>query len=283
MPGEKTDDLRSGIEGYDAAWVARAKPWDTEFFSRPVASLFLERADRGALAPHALGEGIREICRAADSAGIELLECHLDLREFPAAALLEGLGFRLVDSRIRFLSHGSRDRIEAPHAGVGSVTSARPEDRDRIIALTHAGFTDNERFVSRFKNPDYFSPEETRRYFEAWIENTAFGEGSYTAVYRVEGRIVGYYIYQARGQEAGLPLVKGILTAVEKAHRGQNAQQRMQAYLYEQLGFDEWIIDNTTQLTNAAVIRNHIGANKHLEEIVLTFYRKRGGVEGRGR
>ncbi len=49
----------------------------------------------------------------------------------------------------------------------------------------------------------------------------------------------------------------------------------MQSFLYGQLGFGECYLDNTTQLANAPVIRNHVRSEKHFESTTLTFYRPR--------
>jgi hypothetical protein len=235
-----------------------------------------ETAEPGPFPFGPASEAFHSLGRAADDAGHWVVECHLGVGDFSAAAALEHAGFRLVDSRMRFVTRLTVGDIPDTRLSRGRVLDASPADRDRIVELTHEGFTHNDRFTSRFKNPEYFSVDESRRYYEAWIDNSAFGEDSASAVFEVDGRIAGYFVYQVSGTRDDLPVVKGILAAVEPAQRGANAHLAMQAHLYRKLGFDEWYLDNTTQLTNLPVIRNHMRSGKLLEEVVLTFYRTAG-------
>jgi hypothetical protein len=261
----------------ETTFSVSVKEWETEFFGRGFGSLRWNAVGAGLPDESTLIDVFGRLGNASDHAGVSVLECHLDVRDFAAAAALESVGFRLVDSRTRFMTRWSAGDITDTEPTRGRVLDATRGHRDRIIELTHSGFTHNDRFVSRFKNRSFFTPDETRRYFEAWIDNTAFEDNSASAVFEVDGEIVGYYVYQADGVRSGLPVVKGILTAVEPEHRGANAQLAMQAHLYRKLGFSEWYLDNTTQLTNLPVIRNHMRSGKQLDEILLTFYRTVGG------
>jgi len=259
------------------AFSVSLKEWESEFFGRTFGSLAWTHAPGPPASLPEAADALGRVCREADAAAFAVVECHLDVNELAMAAALETVGFKLVDSRIRFVTRFTVADIPDTTPTRGVIVDAMPEHRDRIVELTHAGFTDNGHLVSRFKNPEYFSRDESRRYFEAWIDNTVFDTRSASAVFLVDDDVVGYYIYQARDSREGIPVVKGILTAVEPEHRGANAQLAMQAHLYRKFGFDEWFLDNTTQLTNAPVIRNHIRSAKRLEEIVLTFYRKPPG------
>jgi len=243
-----------------------------------MGSLSLERMDQtskdSTVDLDRAGEALARTCADGDQAGYALLECHLGMTHFALAAGLEDAGFRLVDTRIQFLTRWSRAQVPGDTPLAGQIRDACEADLPRIFALTRMGFSDNPRLVSRFKNPAYFSKEQGQRYFEAWIRNTAFSSGSATAVYVVEAQVVGYFIYQVQGEHHGLPVVKGILSAVDPAYRGANAQLAMQAHLYSRLGLEHWYLDNTTQLTNMPVMRNHVRSGKHLEQIMLTFYRR---------
>lgn len=273
-PGD--EQLR--LETPGAVFTIAAKAWDSAFFGRPISSFSVERS--APVDPAALAATLHLACEAADEVGAGLLECHLDSRDFVLAAALEEVGFRLVDSRAEFLSRMTMADVPASKVSRGSIAVAESAQTDRLLELIHLGFTDNDRFVSRFKNPEYFTPTESRRYFEAWLKNTAFKPESETAIFVVDDRIVGFYIYLRQGSYQDLPVLKGILTAVEPEHRGANAQLAMQAFLYPRFGIEAWYLDNTTQITNVPVIRNHIRSNKWLEKVVLTFYRKPGGSVG---
>ncbi|MGA9278028.1 hypothetical protein [Ilumatobacter sp.] len=247
------------------------KRWDSTFFGRQIGSLSWTElpADRKA--------GRTELGRIAelsDAAGYSLVECHVGMTDFTLISLLEDIGFRVVDSRVRFLTRWTLADVPVTTPLDGAIRWAVPSDRDRIVELTHEGFTDNDKFCSRFKNPDYFSAGDTRRYFEAWIDSTAFEADAASAVLEIDNEVRGYFIYQVRGEYEELPVVKGILTAVAPNSRGANGHLAMQAFLYHRLGLSDWFLDNTTQLTNTPVIRNHIRSSKRLDEIVLTLYRR---------
>lgn len=265
-------DLPAPVQG--GGFRVDPKVWDSAFFECPTGSLtWSDEATRPDAAPTS-EETVGEVCRLADEAGYALTECHVDVADLAVIARLEWAGFRLVDSRIRFLTRTDLRDVEPVEPKWGTIRTARPEDRDRMVELTHEGFTYNDRFISRFKNPEYYSEAQTRRYFEAWIDSTAFSSDAATAVFEAGGGVAGYFIYQVRGEYEGVPLVKGILTAVTSDQRGADAHVAMQAFLYGQFGLPECYIENVTQLTNAPVIRNHVRSAKRYESTALTFYRR---------
>jgi hypothetical protein len=276
MSGEDPPTARSTVPVTHGRFRVELKEWDSAFFDRPIGTLTwsggpllnqTRSADRAAL---------RELCVSVDEAGYRLVECQVNVSEFAAAGCVESAGFRLVDSRLRFLTRWRPAETDPVDPSWGRIRAATVEDRERIIELTHEGFTYNDGFDSRFKNPEYFSIEETRRYYEAWIDSTAYADDAVTAVFEVEGEVVGYYIYQVRGTHEGLPVVKAVLTTVARAQRGAGAHLAMQSFLYRRLGLVECYLDNVTQLGNVAVIRNHMRSGKRYEQTALTFYRSRG-------
>jgi hypothetical protein len=48
----------------------------------------------------------------------------------------------------------------------------------------------------------------------------------------------------------------------------------MQSYLFQHMPRERFYVDNTTQLSNYAVIRNHIRGKRILDRIELTFFWK---------
>lgn len=268
-------------EGACGVWSVDLKPWDSEFFARPIASLTWERQNDRIGEPSATVEALRAIVEQSDHAGFSIVECDLDVADLAIAWCLEEVGFRLVDSRIQFLTRFTRADIPDAQPTRGEVVDAAPWHRERIVELIHTGFTRNDHFISRFKNAEYFTPDETRRYYEAWFDNTAFASGAACAVFVDEGSVAGFYVYQARDEMDGLPVMKATLTAVDPEFRGAGAHVAMQAYLYRKLsrkfGWQEWYVDNTTQLTNTPVVRNHIASGKQPRALRLTFFRRHSG------
>lgn len=255
-----------------ASWTLTPNEWESSFFDRKLGTLHAP-SDSHDRSHHQTVNDVGALVAVAMTDGIDLLECHLPVSRFTDAAALEQNGFTLVDSKVRFLSEWSTDDIPPTEPTIGRIRSYHASDRERIIELTHENFTYNDQLVSRFKNREFFSENETRRWFEAWITSTAIEGDAATAIFEVDGYVAGYYTYAVRGEIDGLPQVQGILTAVEPEYRGANAQLAMQAYLYAELGFDRWVLDNATHLTNLPVIRNHIRSKKRLEEVNLVFYR----------
>jgi hypothetical protein len=249
------------------------KEWDSAFFDRPIGALLWSGDARASDIDQLDQSALDELCGAADAAGYRLLECQVDLVDLAMGSRVESAGFRLVDSRIRFLTRWNRDVSDSFEPRWGRIRAATVEDRDRIIELTHLGLTLNPQFVSRFKNRQYFTESDTRRYFEAWIDSSAFADDAVTAVFETDDGVSGFYIYRVAGEHDGLPLVKGVLTAVAPEQRGAGAHRAMQSFLYGRLGLDEYWIDTVTQLSNTALIRSSLRSGKRYEQAALTFFR----------
>jgi hypothetical protein len=216
---------------------------------------------------------LEQVTAFADDRGYDTVETHLDIQGFDFAAVLETCGFRLVDSRIRFLTLIEKGRLTPFPAAVGRIHMAAPGDLDPILALTHDCLTHNSAFSSRFKNRDYFTPQETEAYFAAWIANHLHDEASLFAVLRDNDTLAGYYFYTRAGTHEGVPLYKGMLAAVAPQYRRHKAHIALQVFLFKRIPERCFYVDNTTQLTNFATVRNHIAAGRSLTSIALTFYR----------
>ncbi len=250
------------------------KPWETEFFNRRTGSL--------TLAPELLtqsetvrDEVVTEVVRWAENKGFDLLELHLDIRSMPLVPCLEASGFRLVDTRITFITLMNKNDLARFEVDLGVVRLATPEDRDAIIVLTHRGFTDNPTFLSRFKDSTYFTQRDSERYYEAWINNHLEDDDTLFAVWEVDGKLAGYFIYKRAGTQEGELIIKGILAAVAPEFRGHKGHLFMQTFLYDLIPEPQFYLDNTTQLNNYPVIKNHVTSQKKLDRIALTFFWRR--------
>lgn len=252
------------------------KEWDSAFFDRSIGTLTWSDGERSSGVGQVDRSALAELCVAADEAGYRLVESQVDLVDLAMGSCLESAGFRLVDSRIRFLTRWNRDVSDSFEPRWGRIRAATVEDRDRIIELTHIGLTLNPEFVSRFKNREFFTESDTRRYFEAWIDSAAFADNAATAVFETHDGVSGFYIYRVAGEHDGLPLVKGVITAVAPEQRGAGAHRAMQSFLYGRLGLDEYWIDTVTQLSNTALIRSSLRSGKRYEQAALTFFRGPG-------
>lgn len=243
----------------------RRKDWDSEFFDREIFALHVS----GTLSPRELGADLEDM----DEQGVWGTECHLFSRQFDAAAVLEELGFRLVDSRAVFVSRWSIDDVRETEVPHGSLRPVRDADLGAVDNLTVRNLVDNPSFRSRFADRRLFTREESIRYYAAWNAKAFEEAPDLFAVWETAETIVGFFSYLPSGDHEGLPLFKGVLTAVDRRHRGHDVQNAMQAYLFKRFGVDAWALDNTTQIGNIPVLRNHVRAGKELSDTALTFYR----------
>lgn len=243
------------------------KDWDSEFFGREIYQL----GETDKLDERTLRRALDDLDRQ-QAWGIE---AQITAENFHRCPLLERFGFRLVDSKMTFISKMTRHEIGSELIPRGRLREVTSRDLPRISALTAAYIVDNPSVYSRFKNPDLFDREESIRYYDACNERAFAEDATLFSVWEVEGEVVAYFCYQCMPNTRFDPLYKGILTTVEPAYRGNDAHNRMQNFIFRKIPSKSWWIDNTTQVSNTAVIKNHIKANKSFFGASLIFFRTR--------
>ena len=251
------------------------KAWESQFFKRRFAEMTVDVPGVAAVAPHAFGNLLQKTTQFADEQGYRIIETTLDIRGFDLIPAIEDAGFRLVDSNITFFTRIEKSTLPRFEVQTGQIGWAEPSDLNNIIDLTVTGFVDNPRFFSRFNNRRYFSREESCAYYKAWIGNYFNDPGSLFAVWRQKGGCVGYFFYQHREPKEGCPVLKGMLAAVDRRYQNQKAHLAIQRFMFDQLEYPVFYVDNTTQFSNFAVIKNHITAQRKLSAISMVFYRER--------
>lgn len=252
------------------------KPWESDFYGRKFGSLQIVNFDYfNKFNDMQITESLDPLMAAADKNNYNIIEIHVDVNNIRIIPILEGAGFRLVDTRINFITLIKKEENELKPLSTGTIAFATLDDLDAINKLTKESFVDNNSFHHRFKDERYFSKNEIVRYYYAWISNHIKDKDTYFIVMKDKERLFAYFIYKKSGFFQGIPLYKGILTAVDPDYRGNSYHLHMQAYLYKQFPEKQFYLDNTTQLTNIATIKNHIKSQKKLNRIVLTFFRLR--------
>jgi hypothetical protein len=251
----------------------KIREWETKFFNRVFGSLTIHPRFYTHEQTEVLRSALESVLSKAD-ADYDLIELHCHISGTRIIGIIEDQGFRLVDSRITFLTFMEKRNLNDDLSHSGSFFFATPDDLSDVLHLTHESLTDNPSFSSRFKDPAYFLPEETRRYYSAWIENHFDDPDSFFAVSKDNGKTIGFFIYKREGLCEGAPVYKGILSAVAPDYRGQRLHFGMQSFLHNHLPEEQFYVDNTTQLANLPTIKSHIRAGKHLDRIELTFYRR---------
>jgi hypothetical protein len=154
---------------------------------------------------------------------------------------------------------------------------AGPEHRDALLALAHEGLTHNPEFHSRYKNPAYFSAEETARWFAAWVDNDLADPETRLAVWITPEGPAAFFGLARRGEHQALPLYKSTLAVAASRHRGHKAHMFLQSLLFESMPQDEFWMRSVTQLTNGSVIRNNFALGRRLDRIALLFFRTTPG------
>jgi hypothetical protein len=260
-----------------AVLTLRFNEFETRFFGRRIGVLDADPAALGALGTEDRAGAVALAVGAADEDGYRLVQAQIDAASLETAALLEEAGFRLADTRVEFLTRldrGGLPRLEPPF---GTVALATPADRNALLALTDEGLTRNPGFYSRYKDPAYFTAEETARWFAAWVENDLADPGTLVAVWRLEEGPVAFFGLSRRGEHAGLPLYKSTLAAAAPARRGHKAHMFLQTALFDALPIDEFWLRQVTQLTNTPIIRNNLLLGRRLDRTALTFFRRGPG------
>ena len=143
-----------------------------------------------------------------------------------------------------------------------------------MLALVHEGLTVNPAFYSRYKDPAYFTPEETARWFVAWVENGLADPDTLTAVWRVEDGPAAFFGYARQGEREGLPFYWSTLAVTAPQRRGHRAHIFLQTTLFDALPVDEFWVRAATQLTNGPIIRNNLALGRRLDRIELIFFRR---------
>ncbi|MFQ5963110.1 MAG: hypothetical protein ACE5KZ_02370 [Candidatus Scalinduaceae bacterium] len=249
------------------------KEWETNFFKRKFGILNINHHVLVNMNIEEIHYTLDSLLSFADKNSFRLVELQLNAYGLEFVPLLEDKGFRLVDTRTTFITLMKRSTLKANLCEVGDIGFASRDDLEEILILTHKSFTNNHLFYSRFKNKKYFTKEESERYYTTWIENHIEDKKSFFCVLKKDQKVIGYSILKDAGHKNGEKLYKAILSTVDSNYRGRNIYLLIQSFLCNNLQEDQFYLDNTTQLTNFAMIRNHIKAQKGLDSISLIFYR----------
>lgn len=255
----------------------KTKEWETTFFRRKFGILRINHNLLLTLGDKTNHHILDSLLAFADENGFNLLEFQCDVSAIELIPIIEQKNFCLVDIRVTFITLILKPISEKYSFDRREMTLARKSDLQEILHLTHKSFTHNPSFFSRFKNKKYFTQEETKRYYSAWIENHLGNDNTLFAVLKRKERIIGYCIFRLVGRYQGKPLYKEILVAVDPDYRGRKASLSLVSFLYDRVPEDQFYLDDTTNLTNFSALKNIIRQRRNLKRIELIFYRLKGG------
>lgn len=255
----------------------RPNDWESRFFGRRIGTLESDGTALAALPAPDRDEAVGRTVAAADATGYQLVQARLEVADLVAAAALEEAGFRLVDTRLEFLTRLDRRRFNRLAPPFGTAGLAEEGDREALLRLTHECLTANPGVQSRYKNAAYFTPEEASRWFAAWMENGLADPGTLTAVWRVADEPIAFFGFARRAEMDGLPLYQSTIMGTAAAGRGHKSELFLQATLFDALPVDEFWMRQVTQADNAPVLRNNLVLGRRIHRVALTFFRRGPG------
>lgn len=252
----------------------QVKEWESDFLGKKFGQIVFDPSP-GVLAHRGeIRAALLRLLEFADKHHFCLLELQCTVSAVGVVPIFEELGFRLVDTRISFVTLIETPLLESYTAPVGQIEWVMPDDLDEIISLTHTAFTHNPEFFSRYKNAEYFSPSESEKYYAAWIENHIADPDTLFAVIKDRHSVLAYSFFKSYGRYRGEKLYKALLTAVDPQSRGHRLHLALQSFLLQSIPENRFYLDNTTQLTNIPAIRNSISSRKTLTSIGMVYYRE---------
>lgn len=248
-------------------WSLHKLEWESGFFNRPLYRLEL-LPDFQSTDWSALESSLGELPSSA------LCEATVDSLCISHVGLLEDAGFRLCDSKFQFLTkvHASalppcpNTLAEGHH-----VRSYLPKDLDAILELTEAQIAQNPKLITKFKSK-WFPPDAASRWYRSWMEDVLRRGALCSVLVGKEDNVLGFFAYQEKEAIGGVRLFKGILAAIEPQARGGKGHLAMQDHLFR-TAFEasEFWLDNTTQISNPAVFKNHFHSGRRPHQIQLIF------------
>jgi hypothetical protein len=252
--------------------------WETEFFGRRFGRLEIEGEGIHDLEATAIDQALKDTLSFGDENGFDVIEAQLDISWLHQMYLFESNGFRLVDTKVRFLALITRERIgdlPVPEGPEGEIGFASADMKEEILSVTHSAFTNNPSFKSRFNNERFFTKSDMQRYYTASIEKCLGDPYALFAVAMDEGKVAGYTAYTKTGEHKGKPLYKAAWAAVAPEYRGRRIYFTTASFVQRHLPESGAYLEMTTQLSNLTTLRNLIKAQRNLDNIQLIFYRAR--------
>lgn len=254
--------------------LTRSEAWEASFFGFPVEEIRMGNA--------LFADVAEDVSALIEGAAPEtLLKVSVDARQLHAIPWLERQGFELWETRYVWLTTWSRDELTQKHA----LHASLPEDRivwggeshhEAILSMTQTQVAKSTAVVNRFDSP-FYPKGSSEAWYAKWIAQVLRNPKALVAVAEhVEDReVTGYFIYLPGEPQDGVDVYKGILSVIQPAHRGRNLHVHLQQFLFEEMAkrHERVTLDNTTQVSNYPVIRNHAKSGRRPDHIELVMFR----------
>lgn len=242
------------------------RDWDSDFFNKEFFSLDAD----GSIDPDELSTQLAKM----DKSGVYGIQAHLNIRNMSQIQILESQGFRLVDSRMEFVTHTTR-LTEQVSPAAGKFRRYESGDWDQLVAISEANFVDNPAFQSRYNNRWIYSRDDSLRYYLQWHKWVLETSPDLFLSWVDGDKLVGFYsILRLPDPDQTYPKYKVALAAIDPDYRALRGQNLMQEWLFHNTPDAEWTTVNSPQLTNTSGLKNNIRGGKKFVAIEVFLFRK---------
>lgn len=193
-----------------------------------------------------------------------MYEWRVSVDDFESVVHAQAQDFKLVESFIEFST-----KVKPNDENYNQIRLYDQKDLLNIYDLNENVMCKNLDLRTRLNNLNYFNSNDCGRYYKSAVDNSINDSNVYACVADINETICGYYILKKVDENK----YKGMMTGVLPSARGLFLQYKMQQFLINHIGHPFTLI-NTTQLSNFAVIKNHIRSKRSLSKIEHIFYKK---------
>ena len=194
----------------EAAAVTRVLEWDSRFFGVAMGRIEYVLGPDRRLASRAVEqaiEGLRE-------RGVRHISARVDVADVESMAVLEAMGFRLMDSLVTYIT---RPRKEPPNAvrEVGTIRAFRPDDGPAIVEIAGEAYRG---FRGRFHLDPHISNDRADALYRQWAEQCVGASMADMLLVSegADGRLLGFLAFRRRepvSSVGGVPVFGGGLGA----------------------------------------------------------------------
>jgi hypothetical protein len=258
--------------------IERVKAWESDFWGFPVSDMKCSEWDHSEASIQRFQTQLQH--HLDETSSDELLKFALDARQLRLASILEQAGFELWETRFVWLTLNSRAELQMeiqPFVHEDwQLDWAEPTDHNAILQASLAHVAHSSDVITRFDSP-FYPQNSGQTWYSSWIQDVLKSSTTLASVVRNRRtqKIGGFFIYQKKGEKEGVPVFKGILASVEPELRGMKLHLHLQQRIFDELAGEHesvWL-DNTTQISNYPIIRNHVLSNRRPEFIELVFFK----------
>ena len=255
--------------------IARALPWDSDFFRVRMARFDYIVASTAA--PQKVVEAALDAAlHACDAAAIPHLTARVDVEDIPTVDLLQRRGFRLMDALVTYRTRPRKEQL-LPGREVGIIRDFAPADADEVYDITQEAFRD---YVGRFQHDPHVPADRAKAFYLEWAKKGLSGEMADKVLVSVnsEGKVIGYLFFRRRepaSTAGGVAIHGGGLGACRPDAPGAYAALIRHAAAWSHA--HGAVAECQTQNYNFPVIRVYEAAGFHYVRAEYTLHAWRGG------